>query len=50
MGRLMTAGSGKLFTHMAPDLTEALPTAFCATTREWAKANAASGRKRTPRA
>jgi len=39
MSRIVTAGSGKIFTRMAPDLTEELPTAFWGATREWATKN-----------
>jgi NitT/TauT family transport system substrate-binding protein len=45
MGRLISAGSGTLFTHMSSDLTESLPTAFLASTREWATKNADAVRK-----
>jgi NitT/TauT family transport system substrate-binding protein len=39
MGRIINAGSGKLITHMAPDLKEELPTALWGSTREWASKN-----------
>jgi NitT/TauT family transport system substrate-binding protein len=45
MGRLISAGSGTLLTHMSSDLTESLPTAFLASTREWATKNADAVRK-----
>lgn len=45
MGRIIAAGSGKLLTHMAPDLAEELPTALWGATREWANKNADAVRR-----
>jgi NitT/TauT family transport system substrate-binding protein len=45
MGRIIAAGSGKLITHMAPDLAEELPTALWGSTREWASKNSDAVRR-----
>jgi NitT/TauT family transport system substrate-binding protein len=39
MSRIVSAGTGSIFTYMASDLTEELPTAFWASSRNWATKN-----------